>query len=121
CASGCLPFSNGRPMRLSIFAILFWLFSWCTAYAHALAYDAFAHLPVQHEGRIKPLSTFALVHLEKFHGSAYIDGMPAIQWLAQTMFDPAKAMQQPLFLLKDADAQAMLNLPQKPDNLYNFA
>ena len=47
--------------------------------------------------------------------------IPAINWLAQTMFDPAKAMEQPLFLLKDADAQAMLGLPAKSDNLYSFA
>ncbi len=37
------------------------------------------------------------------------------------MFDPAKAMEQPLFLMRDTDAQSMLNLPSGPENLYSFA
>ena len=87
------------------------------AHADDLDYSHFARIPIQHEGRIKPLETFALIHLEKFSGQS----TSAIAWLAQTMFDPAKAMNEPVFLLKDADAQAMLALPSKPDNLYSFA
>jgi len=106
-------------MRFSL-AIILWLLS-SAAFADQLNYDAFSHLPIQHEGRIKPMQTFALVALEKLHGASHIGGESATAWLAQAMFDPASAMEQPLFLLKDADAQAMLSLPAKLDNLYSFS
>ena len=107
-------------MRFSL-AIILWLFMGGAAFADDLNYDAFSQIPIQHQGRIKPLATFALVHLEKFHGSSHIGDESATAWLAQAMFDPATAMEQPIFLLKDTDAQAMLSLPPKPDNLYNFS
>ena len=107
-------------MRLSI-AILLWLLMGSAAFAQTFNYDAFSNIPIQHDGRIKPMGTFALVHLERFYGKTRIGDMSASEWLAQTMFDPAKAMDQPIFLVKDADAQAMLNLPAKDDHLYNFA
>jgi len=107
-------------MRIKL-AFILCLFFGFAAHADALNYDTFSQIPIQHEGRIKPLDTFARVHLQRFYGASHIGDMSAIQWLAQTMFDPAKAMEQPIFLVKDADAQAMLNLPSRSDNLYNFA
>ena len=102
-------------------ALLLWLSTCFAAYADDFSYADFARIPIQHEGRIKPMNTFALVHLERFYGKTRIDDMSATQWLARAMFDPAAAMDQPLFLLKDADAEAMLNLPPKSDHLYSFA
>ena len=107
-------------MRFNITLIL-WLLLSGTAFAGDFDYDAFSKIPVQHEGRIKPLETFARVHLERFSGASHIDNTPPIAWLAQSMFDPAKAMGRPLFLVKDVDVQAMLSLPSKPNNLYAFA
>jgi len=107
-------------MRVSL-AIILWLLMSCNAYADSLNYDAFSKIPIQHEGRIKPLATFALVESQRFHGSAEVDHTTATAWLASVMFDPGNAMEKPLFLVKDTDAQSMLNLPAKPDNLYSFA
>ena len=108
------------PLRMTSWMVLFIMVIF-PAHADNFDYSDFARIPIQHEGRIKPLETFALIHLEKFSGQTHSKGAKsAIAWLAQTMFDPAKAMNEPVFLLKDADAQAMLALPSKPDNLYSF-
>jgi len=109
-----------RIRRCALNLAMLWLLSAFPAHAADFSYDAFAALPIQHEGRIKPLETFALVHLERFHGAA-LGNESAIAWLAHAMFDPADAMQQPLFVLKDADAQSMLGLPARPDHFYSFS
>lgn len=90
------------------------------AQADDFNYDTFSRIPIQHEGRIKPMATFALVYLERFYGKSHIGDMSAIAWLAQAMFNPAKAMEQPLFLVKDVEVREILALPSKADNLYNF-
>ena len=52
------------------------------AQAEPLDYATFSHIPIQHEGRIKPLGTFAGIMLERMHGSAKLNGKPAVAWLA---------------------------------------
>ena len=81
------------------------------ANAEPLNYNAFATLPIQHEGRIKPLQTFALMHVQQISGTTHLGDASAIEWLAAVMFNPSQAIEQPLFLLKDADAQLMLDKP----------
>jgi len=108
-------------LRMTILTIMVFFCFITTAHADDFDYTSFARIPIQHEGRIKPMATFALIHLEKFSGKSEIADTTAIAWLAQTMFNPAQSMSQPLFLLKDPDAQAMLGLPTKPDNRYSFA
>ena len=109
-----------RHKLYSGLTIILWFFSAFSAYADDFYYDAFARIPIQHEGRVKPMATFALLHLERFNGKSHIGDMSAIAWLAQTMFDPAKAMEQPVFVVKDTDAREMLALPSRTDNFYNF-
>lgn len=57
----------------------------------------FKTLPIQHEGRIKPLDSFARVTLARIAGVESLEGKPAIDWLAQSVFDPATAASRPLF------------------------
>ena len=90
------------------------------ANAEPLNYNAFATLPIQHEGRIKPLQTFALMHVQQISGTTHLGDASAIEWLAAVMFNPSQAIEQPLFLLKDADAQLMLELSPAPNHRYSF-
>ena len=103
--------------RLLLFIALVFATS---VHAAPLNYDDFAALPVQHEGRIKPLQTFALTHLQQISGATHLDEQSATQWLAGVMFNPSDAIEQPIFLLKDADAQSMLELPPADKNRYRF-
>jgi len=84
-------------------------------------YDVLAQIPILHEGRIKPLDSFARVMLKKIHGKASIGDEKAIAWLAKVVFNPREAMQQPVFTIKDARLATILTLPDTPDNLYSFS
>lgn len=79
-----------------------------------LNYDAFSRIPVQHEGRIKPLESFARHYLKIFSGSE----RGASQWLARSLFDPGAAAQDPVFKITSPEK---LGLPVKPGRLYTFA
>lgn len=99
--------------------LCFWL---CASAAQAADFDytAFARIPVQHEGRIKPLSTLAHVTLARIHGRDTVDEMTAIAWLAHAMFNPADAMQMPLFPIRDPQTLATLRLTESADHYYSF-
>ncbi|MBL9117306.1 MAG: cytochrome c biogenesis protein CcsA [Verrucomicrobiaceae bacterium] len=69
--------------------------------------NAFATLPVQEAGRIKPLDTVARYRLLRFHGSRVVrfenpetkkaDKLSSIEWLLVTWFKPDLAKSLPLF------------------------
>jgi ABC-type transport system involved in cytochrome c biogenesis permease subunit len=91
------------------------LFSSVFSFAHVshaatLDYSAFRMLPVLHEGRVKPLDTFARVKLTEYAGSEHINNTKAIEWLAETLFDPATAQKRALFQITDADLREQLGL-----------
>ena len=89
-----------------------------SAHADTLSYKDFAQLPVQHEGRIKPLDTFARAMLVHLSGHESLAGMGAEDWLAETLFDPAQALQRPVFRIFRPD---LLDLPARDSKTYSFA
>ena len=64
---------------------------------HGFDYSAFAQLPVQHEGRLKPLDSFARTFLTMFSGQSGIDNLSATAWLAELLFDPDAAYGRDVF------------------------
>jgi ABC-type transport system involved in cytochrome c biogenesis permease subunit len=56
----------------------------------------FARLPILHEGRIKPLDSFARVMMRGLSGTENPQGRPAINWLADALFNPALMMDAPI-------------------------
>jgi len=106
-------------MRLMFFiALLFFIFfSQAHAQEKEFSYAAFETLPVLHDGRVKPLGSFARIYLAKFSGQETLQGKPAISWLAETVFDPASAASQPVFKIRNA---AILELEEKETSLYSF-
>lgn len=80
----------------------------------------FRMIPVLHEGRLKPLETFAQTTLRGFAGRDRLDGLSADQWLAELLFDPVTAAQRPTFLIRNRDLQQVLRLPAQPGALYTL-
>lgn len=54
-------------------------------------------IPVQHDGRIKPLSSFSKSILYAYSGHNKINGMSSTEWLLMSLFDPSRAIQTPVF------------------------
>ncbi|MBP7251873.1 MAG: cytochrome c biogenesis protein CcsA [Alphaproteobacteria bacterium] len=84
------------------------------------ALAAFGRLPILHEGRVKPLDSFARIYYQAVTGQRAASGNTALAWLAQTMFNPAAISEQKQFLLSDIDATRRLGLPPRDDHRYSF-
>jgi ABC-type transport system involved in cytochrome c biogenesis permease subunit len=75
-------------------------------------------LPVQHEGRIKPLDTFARVHLLAAHGKRSLPDLSAIDWLLELTVNPVAAGDRPVFTLRNPAMVAALDLPERERRRY---
>lgn len=82
------------------------------AHAQKLDMDAFGRLPIQHEGRIKPLRSFAELTLKSLSGKDTLYGRSAQEWLADSVFDPSSAAQIKVFEITDKTLKAQLRLKE---------
>lgn len=85
--------------------------------AEKLDMSAFSSLPILHEGRIKPLDSFARVILKTFSGHEKTNDKKASEWLAESIFDPANAVEKPLFKIFDAHKYG---LSENKNKLYSY-
>jgi ABC-type transport system involved in cytochrome c biogenesis permease subunit len=84
-------------------------------------YSDFANIPMLHEGRIKPLDSFARVMFKHISGKqAPAQGSPA-EWLAHVLFAPQEAVNDRIFLVRSPELPHMLSLPEYKDRNYSFA
>ena len=99
-------------------AILLALICISQAPAQAAGMDMrdFRMIPVLHEGRLKPLSTFAQAELREFSGKSD----HADEWLAELLFDPVGAAARPVFVVRNRDVLMLLSLPKQTGSLYSF-
>ena len=89
--------------------------------ASAFNYQAFAEIPVLHGGRIRPLDSFARIELRTLSGGdETAAGDSAAAWLAQVIFAPYEALQQPVFLIRNPELKNMLKLPKRRGHLYSY-
>lgn len=81
-----------------------------------VAYDMqdFGLLPILHEGRIKPLESFARAQKKYFSGN----DRDALVWLRDTIFNPALAENIPLIKITNPDVLNMLGLERSASKLY---
>ncbi len=78
--------------------------------ADAIPAGALAPLPIQSEGRIMPLDTFARLQWLRLSGRAAPAGGAAIDWLASAWFDPATAVSNRFFLVQTPELAALTGL-----------
>lgn len=77
-----------------------------------------ALLPVQHQGRIKPLDSFARNHLKIFSHRNNLGKLDAMEWMTEVIFAPEISYGRPLFKIRNL--HGILELPPQEDNLYSF-
>lgn len=110
-------------MRLVLFVLLLiFLLPITTVFAKTdFDYNTFARLPVLHDGRVKPIDSFARAELRTFYGKDSLPDMPAIEWLATSLFDPTVASSQKIFKLDDATLRHRLGLEERKKPIYSYA
>jgi ABC-type transport system involved in cytochrome c biogenesis permease subunit len=100
--------------------LILFLLSGGLAHAAALDLQGFATLPVVHEGRTKPLDTFARLQLINLSGRETLAGQPATHWLAQALFEREQAFVRPIFYIPNPDVVQALGLPPTATKRYSF-
>ncbi len=76
----------------------------------------FGSLPVMHEGRTKPMDSFARSMLKTYSGSE--DG--ALPWLIETLFNPAHAENVNVIKVFNPDLLNLLKMDQRKKHLYSY-
>ena len=105
-------------MKLLLTLLLFINLFPVSAYANeTVDLNDFSTLPILHEGRVRPLDSFARIILIKFSGEERLKDQTASRWLANTLFDPASAVEKPIFKIFDTD---QFNLKKQKNNLYSY-
>ncbi len=77
-------------------------------------------IPIQHEGRIKPLSTYSEVLLLKTYGKKSFNEMSSEQFLTELLLDSKNALKRPIFNIANPDIVHLLGLEYDSNHKYNF-
>ena len=73
-------------------------------------------LPILHEGRVKPIDSFARALRKELSGTEN----SAMPWLIDVLFDPARAQDRPTLKITNPDILTLLNLDKSPNKLYSY-
>lgn len=101
-------------------ALLFFFVCPPAVAAERIDLAAFGQIPMMHEGRLKPLDTVARVKLRHISGRESVEGLNATAWLAELLFDPARAAQRPVFAVRNPAVLRQMNLGRGRDALYSY-
>lgn len=75
-------------------------------------YKNFEKLPILHEGRIKPLESFARINLRQLSGKNTAGHQNASSWLAEALFNPAQSATYPVFSVRNKNIKNLFELPE---------
>ena len=119
-----LPILLGRiaQHQKKIGALLFFLITAGVSVAHGsvLVDDTpFASIPVQDQGRIKPLISYAENYLMLFRGSNKLPDMSALAWLAEILFSPETAVDKDIFNIPDPAVVDALGVERHNPHYYS--
>lgn len=128
-----LSLSRGDWLARNIFRLrcaalrMRWLFGFLALLlvamsAHAAAplpVDMLARIPVQQDGRLKPLEQYARVTLRQLSGRESLPEVAALPWLMELLFTPELAAERPLFAIKEKSLRDSLGLMEHPNHRYS--
>ncbi len=84
-------------------------------------YENFKSIPVFHDGRLKPLDSYARHFLIQLSGKDTYDHAGAIVWLSRVLFAPQEADNDKVILINNPDIAVLLNIPAEEHRRYSFA
>ena len=105
-------------MNKQLKAILFFV----TICVQSLSGFEIGDIPLQDEGRIKPLDTFARNHLLAFYGKRSIKelDMGATDWIINLILDPENGRDQKIFNIRNPEVASSLFLDWTNEHKYSF-
>lgn len=92
-------------MNKIMLTFFMFIFSFTPAYAEEkIDIAEWSKLPILHQGRIKPLDSFARIYLKTFSGQESLESMKAREWLAESVLNPAESIEKPIFNHRETGA-----------------
>jgi len=82
--------------------------------------EGLASVLVQHEGRVKPLDSFARHYALMVAQRKSVQGMPALAWLAELTTRPGAGGERPLFKIRTPEVLTTLGLTADPSGYYSL-
>lgn len=76
----------------------------------------FGQIPILHEGRIKPLDSFARANLKTLSGKE----TAAMPWLIELLLDPARAEKRPAIKVTNPEIRSLLHIAKRKSRLYSY-
>jgi len=83
--------------------------------------DSFAQIAILHEGRIKPVDTYARNLLLQFSGRTTFHSKPAVHWLARLVFAPASTKDDKIFLINNPEIPMAVGIEPEDKRRYSFS
>ena len=87
------------------------------AKSNKLEVNDWSNLPILHEGRVKPIDSFARIMMKTFANAESVGDLNASEWLALSVFDPARGVEFPIFKIRDFERY---ELSQQKNDLYSY-
>jgi len=89
---------------------------------------SFSHIPIQEDGRIKPLDSFARNQLLKFYGKTSLAiyendekfKINAIDWLVPILIQDINTLNVPIFKIENPDVVEAINLNWREKSTYTY-
>jgi len=103
-----------------IIALFLMTFSTLAIAGDTPSMDGFSKLAILHDGRLKPLDSFARIESLRFSKKENLADEDAIVWLADSLFNPAVAVDKRIFLIEDAATRHSLGLEERAKPLYSY-
>lgn len=107
-------------MKIKLYLALVLLFVSQLSFAQKINFEEFGKLPVLHQGRVKPLDTFARVNLLLIYEKSSLKEMSAIEWLAELLFENDSAYKREVFRIRNKDVTKALNIEHRKTHLFSF-
>lgn len=106
-----LRLRRGAARALMIGAVVIAaMFPATATHAAKMSMADFALLPVLHEGRVKPMESFARVEIRRIHGQSNALGMAPLDLLALALFDPEAVAAAPILPVREDSLRAQMGL-----------
>lgn len=83
--------------------------------------ETLARVPILYNGRKMPIDSYARNVLLQLSGRRSMQGAPAMEWLAQVLFDARASVDHPLFLIEHPDVLQALEMEEHERGRYSFA
>ena len=81
---------------------------------------SFKDIPIQEEGRIKPLDTFSKNQLLRISGKRSISGISSSEWLFGVLTDNSEILSIPVFNIRNPEVVQGLELDGRKSHKYTF-